>query len=105
MKDFKRGTPAFGLLLGTVMTALGALIMWIGFWKALVLVLLFAAGYFLGSVGDVTGFVKGTVGKVVPEKKEQTINFRQEIEREQKPLYTHHTGAEDANNQENGEEE
>lgn len=101
MKEFKRGTPVFGLLTGAVFTACGALIMWIGFWRTLVLALLFAVGYFLGGVGDKTGFVKGTVGKVMPEKEEKTINFRREIEKDQKALYTEGT----ENTQENGEEE
>ncbi len=83
MKDLKRGTPAFGILLGAVLVAAGALIMWIGFWRTLILVLLFAVGYFLGAVQDKAGFVKGAVDRVVPEKKEQTIDFRKEVEKEQ----------------------
>jgi len=88
MKDLKRGTPAFGILLGAVLAAAGALIMWIGFWRTLILVLLFAAGYFLGAVQDKAGFVKGALDRVVPEKKEQTIDFRKEIKKEQDSFRT-----------------
>ena len=45
-------------------------------------VVLFAAGYFLGAVGDKQSFVKETVDRVVPKKNEgTTINFREEVER------------------------
>ena len=83
MKEFKRGTPAFGVCLGLLLADCGGLIMWIGFWRTLVLAVLFAAGYFLGAVADKTGFVRGAVDKVVPEKKDQTIDFRREVEKEQ----------------------
>lgn len=84
MKEIKRGTPAFGILMGLVFMTCGALVMWIGLWRTLILALLFGIGFFIGGVKDKTGFVKGTVERVVPEKKEQPINFRKEIEREQK---------------------
>ena len=48
--SFKRGTPGFGIFIGAVLVALGALVMLIGFWKTLVLGALFGIGYFLGTV-------------------------------------------------------
>ena len=83
MNNFKRGTPAFGLFLGTLFLLAGALILWIGIWKTLLLTVLFAAGYFIGAVSDKPEFIRSAVGKVVPEKSEKTIDFRKEIEREQ----------------------
>ena len=58
MKNFKRGTPAFGLFLGGLFLICGALILWLGFWRTLLLAALFAVGYFLGAVGNKTEFVK-----------------------------------------------
>ena len=102
MKDFKRGTPAFGVLLGVLFLSCGALVMWIGFWRTLVLAVLFAAGYFLGAVEDKSGFVKNTVDRVVPDKKEQTIDFRREVEKDQEPLYPQNSDDEEI---EDGEDE
>ena len=84
MKNFKPGTPVFGVFLGMVFLLCGGLIMWLGIWRTLVLVVLFAAGYFLGAIKDKTGAVKAAVDKVVPEKKESPIDFRKEVEKEQK---------------------
>lgn len=83
MKEFKRGTPAFGLCLGLLLAGCGALIMWIGFWRTLVLALLFAAGYFLGAIRDKAGFVRDAVDKVVPGKQEESIDFRREVKKNQ----------------------
>ena len=91
MKKLERGTPAFGVCLGLVLVAAGALIMAIGFWKTLLLAALFAVGYFLGAVNNKTDFVKEAVERVVPEKKEQTINFREELEKEQDIRYGRET--------------
>lgn len=88
MKNFKRGTPAFGLFLGALLLICGALIMWLGFWRTLVLALLFAVGYFLGAVQDKSAFVRDSVSRVMPEKKSETIDFRREVEKQQESLYT-----------------
>ena len=88
MKNFKWGTPAFGVFLGAVFVLFGALVMWIGFWKTLILAVLFAAGYFVGAVRDKSDFVKLTVDRVVPENRNETIDFRKEIEKEQAARFT-----------------
>ena len=36
----EKGTPGFGILCGVILALLGALVMIIGFWKALILALL-----------------------------------------------------------------
>jgi len=87
MKNFRKGTPLFGVFLGAVFMIFGGLIMWLGFWRTLCLIALFALGYFLGAVNDKSGLVKSAVGKVVPEKKEKTIDFRKEIQQEQEARY------------------
>ena len=58
MKSFKKGTPAFGVLLGCVFVGAAALIMWIGFWRTLLLAVLFCAGYFLGAVDKKGDYVR-----------------------------------------------
>lgn len=35
--NMKRGTPMYGIAIGTALVALGALVMLIGFWKTLIL--------------------------------------------------------------------
>ncbi|MBE5788584.1 MAG: hypothetical protein E7325_02880 [Clostridiales bacterium] len=79
----EKGTPGFGILCGVILALLGALVMIIGFWKALILALLFAVGFFLGSVGDKQGFIKKTANRIIPAKDDTPINIRQEITREQ----------------------
>ena len=74
--NLKKGTPACGLILGTVLVMLGALVMWIGFWKTLVLALLFALGYFLGAIDQKREFLKNMANKLIPEKEIKVIDFK-----------------------------
>ncbi|MBQ3706259.1 MAG: DUF2273 domain-containing protein [Clostridia bacterium] len=83
MKNFKRGTPAFGVLVGMIFVLAAGLLMWLGFWRTLLLVALFVLGYFLGAVEDKKAFLKGTVNRIVPEKEEETIDFRREVKEQQ----------------------
>ena len=81
--NLKKGTPACGLILGTVLVMLGALVMWIGFWKTLVLALLFALGYFLGAIDKKKEFLKNTANRLIPEKEIKVIDFKKEVKKEQ----------------------
>ena len=81
--NLKKGTPAFGLILGAAMVILGALVMLIGFWKTLVLCLLFAVGYFLGTVENKREFMKNTANKLIPDKEIKVIDLKSELKREQ----------------------
>ena len=81
--NLKKGTPAFGLLLGGVLVALGALMMIIGFWKTLLLCVLFALGYFLGTVENKREFMKTTANKLIPDKEVKVIDLKTELKREQ----------------------
>ena len=81
--NLKKGTPACGLILGTVLVVLGALVMWIGFWKTLVLALLFALGYFLGAIDKKKEFLKNTANRLIPEKEIKVIDFKKEVKKEQ----------------------
>ncbi|MBR6442997.1 MAG: DUF2273 domain-containing protein [Clostridia bacterium] len=81
--NLKKGTPAYGLLLGGVLTLVGALVMIIGFWKTLVLCLLFGLGYFLGTVENKREFMKTTANKLIPDKEVKVIDLKSELLREQ----------------------
>lgn len=81
--NLKKGTPAFGLILGAALVALGALVMLIGFWKTLALCLLFAVGYFLGTVENKREFMKNTANKLIPDKEVKVIDLKSELKREQ----------------------
>ena len=81
--NLKKGTPAYGLLLGGVLTLVGALVMIIGFWKTLILCLLFGLGYFLGTVENKREFMKTTANKLIPDKEVKVIDLKSELLREQ----------------------
>ena len=103
MKTPERGTPLFGLCLGIVFVLTGVLIMTVGFWKTLIIAALFAAGYFLGAVKNKTQFFKDTVNRMVPEKNDKPINFREEIAREQESLYPEEEQEPESAEEEDGE--
>ena len=96
MKLFQRGTPQFGLLLGLVFAVAGLLVMTVGFWKTVLLALLFAAGYYIGAVDNKSKYLKDVINRVVPEKKNETIDFRAEIAREQEARHSRMNTAEEA---------
>ena len=81
--NLKMGTPAYGLLLGGVLTLVGALVMIIGFWKTLVLCLLFGLGYFLGTVENKREFMKTAANRLIPDKEVKVIDLKSELLREQ----------------------
>ena len=83
MKKLKMGTPLMGLILGLILVALGVLVMLIGFWKVLILVCLFGVGYFIGTIENIGEFVKERAKRIIPDKRAQTINLKEEIAREQ----------------------
>ena len=81
--NMKRGTPMYGIVIGAALVALGALVMLIGFWKTLILAVLFAVGYFLGTVENKSEFMKNAANKLIPDKEAKVINFKTELAREQ----------------------
>ena len=84
--NLKKGTPQYGLVLGTALTLLGALVMLIGFWKTLILAVLFAVGYFLGTVENKSEFMKNAANKLIPDKEAKVIDFKTELAREQEQV-------------------
>ena len=83
MMNLKKGTPLFGLVLGAALVMLGALVMLIGFWKTLVHCILFAIGYFLGTVENKSEFMKNAANKLIPDKEAKVIDLKSELAREQ----------------------
>ena len=83
MNNFKKGTPAFGMVLGVLFALIGLLLMTLGFWKCVLLVCLFGLGYLLGAVDNLPEFFKTAANRVVPEKKIQMIDMKKEVTREQ----------------------
>ena len=81
--SFKRGTPGYGIIVGAALVALGALVMLIGFWKTLVLGILFGVGFFLGTVENKTEFMKNAANKLIPDKEAKVIDLKSELAREQ----------------------
>ena len=84
--NMKRGTPAFGIVIGLALVVLGALVMLIGFWKTLILAALFAIGYFIGTVENKGDFIKNTANKLIPNKEAKVIDFKTEIAKEQEQI-------------------
>ena len=81
--NMKKGTPAFGLIIGAALVVLGVMVMSIGFWKTLVLCALFAVGYFLGTVENKREFMKNAANKLIPDKEVKVIDLKRELKREQ----------------------
>ena len=84
---FKRGTPAFGILLGILFVVAGLLWMKLGFWRTVLLAVLFAAGYFIGAVENKTQALKDVVNRAIPDKKPTPIDVRETVTREQENAF------------------
>ena len=99
MKKIKPGTPVMGIILGCAFLVAGVLAMLIGFWKTLILVCLFGVGYFLGTIENFGSFIREKANRIIPDKKVQPINIKNEIAREQgsvmKTEYVFTSGTED----------
>ena len=72
-----------GLAIGLGLVGAAVLVMLIGFWKTLLLLVLFGIGYFLGTVENKQEFIKDTANKIIPEKEAKVIDLKSEIAREQ----------------------
>ena len=98
--NLKKGTPLFGLALGAILTLVGVLVMAIGFWKTLVLCLLFGLGYFLGTVENKREFMKNAANKLIPDKEVKVIDLKTELLREQEASQAAADKAEETNTKE-----
>lgn len=84
MNQFKKGTTALGLLLGSLFVLLGVLWMTLGFWRMLLLAALFAVGYFLGAAENKGELIREAANRVIPKKEPEAIDLRSELVKEQK---------------------
>ena len=88
MKKLKMGTPLMGIAIGAGLAAIAVLIMIIGFWKTLILLVLFGIGYFVGTVENKQEFIKEAANRIIPAKEAKVIDLKSEIAREQESCQT-----------------
>ena len=67
---FRVGTPQCGLLMGLLGIALAFMLFYIGFWKTLIVAILFALGFLLGSCNRKVEILKTTINRLFPPKGE-----------------------------------
>ena len=82
MKKPNMGTPMRGVAVGAALVAIAVLIMLIGFWKALLLLVLFGIGYFVGTVENKQEFIKEAANRIIPAKEAKVIDIKSEIARD-----------------------
>ncbi len=67
---FSIGTAQCGLLLGGAGAAIAFMLIFLGFFKTLLVAALFALGYWIGSRANKAAFIKGTINRLFPPKGE-----------------------------------
>lgn len=70
MEKPRVGTPLCGILFGLVGALIALMLLFLGFWRTLLVALLFAAGYFLGAVKNKSEVLKALINKWFPPKGE-----------------------------------
>ncbi len=70
MEKFHVGTPLCGILFGVVGALIALMLLFLGFWRTLLVTVLFAAGYFVGAVQNKTEVLKALINKWFPPKGE-----------------------------------
>ena len=70
MDKFRIGTPQCGLLFAALGAVLALMLLYMGFWRTLFVVVLAAAGYFIGASEDKAESLKALINKVFPPKSE-----------------------------------
>ena len=79
----KMGTRNCAIVCGIIGALIAVLLLAIGFWKTLLLCVLFGVGYFLGTVENKREFMKMTANKLIPDKEVKVIDLKTELKREQ----------------------
>lgn len=69
-KRFEIGTPACGLLCAGLGIVLALCLIFLGFWKTLLILVLGGVGYFCGACSNKAELFRKTVDRVVPKKGE-----------------------------------
>jgi uncharacterized membrane protein len=104
MKNLKMGTPLAGVVCGLALVAIAALVMLFGFWKVLLLVVLFAIGYFVGTVENKQEFIKDAANRIIPAKEAHMIDIKSEIARDPEARNAAEQAAEEHAEEETAEE-
>lgn len=69
-KFFRVGTPECGLAFGLAGVAVAFLLLFLGFWRTLLVAVLFGLGYFLGASSNKGESIKKAINKVFPPRNE-----------------------------------
>lgn len=64
------GTPLCGLIFGVVGALIALMLLYMGLWRTLFVVVLFAAGYFLGASANKQETIKRWINRLFPPKNE-----------------------------------
>ena len=67
---FTIGTTQCGVLLGLTGAAIAFMLIFLGFFKTLLVAVLFAMGYWIGAKSNKTVFIKNTINRLFPPKGE-----------------------------------
>lgn len=70
MEKFHVGTPLCGILFGVVGALIALMLLFLGFWRTLLVAVLFAVGYFVGAVKNKQEVLKTLINKWFPPKGE-----------------------------------
>lgn len=73
---FKIGTPECALFFGTAAMVLALLFLTVGFWETVLIAVLVCAGAFIGGVKDKKEWVRKTVNRLFPPRK--NVIYREE---------------------------
>lgn len=67
---FRIGTPACGVATGVLGVVLAFMLLFLGFWRTLMVALFFFAGYLIGANPNKTAAIKAWINKQFPPKGE-----------------------------------
>ena len=67
---FKIGTPQCGVAIGLAGIALACLLLFLGFWKTLLIAIFFAGGFAIGAFDHKTDRIKKMLNRLFPPKGE-----------------------------------
>ncbi len=70
MEKFHVGTPLCGILFAALGALIALMLLFLGFWRTLLVAVLAAAGYFVGAVKNKPEVLKALINKWFPPKGE-----------------------------------
>ena len=104
MKDaFTPGTPCAKVAYGVLFFLIGLLFVYIGFWKALLVLVITFIGVFVGSGKSVMKTVADVINKVLPEKNKKVVYTPEDLEKVRKATEMNRSNQEKSENTEDAE--